>query len=345
MMKLARRAVLALIAFSIVSSLALMQEAKPNSAAKMANAAQKFLASLSPELKAKASFPFDSKERLTWYFTPRQDKQKNPTRIGVRFEELSAEQIALALELLKSGTSDTGYKQATTIMSLESILRDLEKAGAMVRNPNWYFVSIYGTPALTGSWGWRIEGHHMSISFRIDDGQVTSATPFFFGANPAHVKAGDRKGLRTLPEVEDLARELFDSLTPEQRKLAHQAQHFPEIKEQPMADPGEPVGLVAAQLDEGQRGTLRKLLLAYTQRMPADVGAMEFARVENAGWANIRIAYSGSTEPGKPYTYRIHGPTFLVEFLNVQADSAGNPANHIHSVWRTLPIDFGEKLK
>ena len=35
------------------------------------------------------------------------------------------------------------------------------------------------------------------------------------------------------------------------------------------------------------------------------------------------------------------GDSQVVEFLNIQADSAKNPANHIHSAWRRLPSDFG----
>src|SRR5207248_10299893 len=122
--------------------------------------------------------------------------------------------------LLKAGTSPAGYTQATTIMSLEGILHELEKNGANVRNPGWYFLTVFGTPSKTGRWGWRIEGHHLSLNFALDHGKITAATPAFFGANPAEVKAGDRKGLRTLPEVEDLARELIRSLTEEQRQVA-----------------------------------------------------------------------------------------------------------------------------
>ena len=114
-----------------------------------------------------------------------------------------------ALALLQSGTSAAGYKAATTIMSLEAILKELEKESGPVRNPGWYFVSVFGTPATTGKWGWRIEGHHLSLNFLVDNGQVVSATPCFFGANPATVMHGSRKGTRAIPEVDDLARELF----------------------------------------------------------------------------------------------------------------------------------------
>src|SRR5438067_2550561 len=90
--------------------------------AKMAAAATKFLAALTPELKQKAAFPFDSEERTKWHFVPLQDKDRRPTRKGVRFEELNDAQKAAALDLLRAGLSGKGHEEATTIMSLESIL-------------------------------------------------------------------------------------------------------------------------------------------------------------------------------------------------------------------------------
>src|SRR5262249_54171239 len=147
---------------------------------------------------------FDSKERTNWHFVPLQDKEKRPTRKGLPLGEMNEEQRKAALALVSAGTSPEGDKKATTIMSLETILRELERGGAMVRDPAWYFFTVFGTPSKTGKWGWRVEGHHLSLNFTLDGGKVISATPAFFGANPATVMQGPRKGLRTLPEAEDL---------------------------------------------------------------------------------------------------------------------------------------------
>src|SRR5436853_1177780 len=111
-----------------------------------------------------------------------------------------------ALAWVAAGTSASGKSKATTIMSLEALLRDLEKGGAMVRNPEWYFFAVFGKPSKTGKWGWRVEGHHLSLNFVVDKGAVVAATPSFFGANPATVKGGDKKGQRTIAECEDLAK-------------------------------------------------------------------------------------------------------------------------------------------
>jgi hypothetical protein len=325
-----------------LAAVALVAREERPPADQMTEAGTQFLDSLSPELRKKAEFDFDDPHRTAWFFTPQQDKDRNPTRKGLRFEELNEEQKKKALALLKTGTSAHGYEQATTIMSLEDILKDLEKKGAMVRNPNWYFVSVFGKPSKTGKWGWRIEGHHLSVSFTLDRGQIESPTPYFFGANPAVVKNGPRAGLRTLPEVEDTARELIKSFDAEQAKVAHQAKQFPEIAENtPAAKIGEAVGLAAAKMTDKQRDLLVKLLTAYTDRMPPNVGAAEMKAAKDAGIEKVSFAYAGDPEPGKPYTYQVQGPTFVAQFLNVQADSAGNAANHIHSVWRRLPADFG----
>jgi hypothetical protein len=313
--------------------------------ARMAAAASKFAASLSPDQKKKALLAFDDPHRLKWYFTPQQQKRV-PTRIGLRLDEMSGEQQALALEMLRSGLSAKGYDQATTIMSLESILAELEgPKSANVRNPKWYFVSLFGDPSNTGEWGWRIEGHHLSVNFTLKKGQVESPTPLTFGANPAIVEQGPRKGLRTLPKIEELAKKLIDSLSDEQKKVAAQPKQFPEIKEgQPNAAVGAPVGLPAAKMTDAQKATLLQLMEAYANRMPPELAKAELQRAKDGGFDKVHFGYHiAAAKKGKPYTYRIQGPTFVVEFLNVQSDSAGNPANHIHSTWRHLPEDFGLK--
>jgi hypothetical protein len=326
--------------------LSVVGEQKEPAGAQMTTAADKFLATLTDEQKAKAVFAFDDKERTNWNFVPLQTKDKKPTRKGLRLEEMSAEQKAAARELVKAGTSNSGYTKAITIMSLEAILADLEKGNPVnVRSPNWYFFTVFGTPSKTGKWGWRVEGHHLSLNFTIDRGKVVAATPAFFGANPAEIMAGDKKGQRTLPEAEDFARELFASLDEGQRKVAFQAKQFPEI-EQHVAKPTNgfdtPVGLAAEKMTDKQKAILWNLISGYADRMPPEVAKAQLDEVKAAGVDKVHFAFAREDDkPGKPFTYRVQGPTFVIEFLNVQADSAGNPANHIHSAWRNLKGDFG----
>ncbi|HEX4590649.1 MAG TPA: DUF3500 domain-containing protein [Gemmataceae bacterium] len=341
------RILLAPAAFGLLVGVATIAQVNSPAGVRMTEAAGKFLDGLTAEQKEKAAFAFDSPERLRWNFVPLQDNQRRPTRKGLRFEEMTAPQREAALALLRAGTSDRGYQQATTIMSLESILHDLEKGGRTVRDPWWYFVTVFGTPAKSGKWGWRIEGHHLSLNYVVEDGKVAAATPAFFGANPAAVRDGPRKGLRAIPEVDDLARELFLSLDDSQRQLAQQPAEmlprkmFPEVDANTATKVGEPQGVPAAKMTEPQKTTLDKLIHAYIERLPGDVAQSELGRMRDAGIDKVHFAFAGGTETGQPHTYRLHGPTFVAEFLNVQEDSAKNPANHIHSAWRHLPKDFG----
>jgi hypothetical protein len=336
------RLLLALATLSLTAGVAwVAQQAEPPGLS-MTRAAQYFLDSLSAEQKAKATFPFDSKERTNWYFTPRQNKERKATRKGLPLEEMNPKQKQAALALLAAGTSAEGDKTALTIMSLEAILHELEKGGAMVRNPEWYFFTIFGTPSKTGKWGWRVEGHHLSLNYVVDGGKVVSATPAFFGANPATVKNGPRKGQRTLAEAEDLPRQLFLSLDAPQQKIAYRKQNFGEAREASAApvEVGKPEGLPAAKMNAQQRGLLMKLIESYARRMAPAIAAEMMKQVREGGVDNIHFMFTGGKQPGQPHTYRIQGPRFVIEFLNTQTDGAGNPANHIHSVWRNLKGDF-----
>ena len=335
---------LALLALVTVAGIAYVAQQVDAGGPNMVSAAQGFVSSLTADQKKQATFDFDSEERFKWHFIPLQDKEtRKSTRKGLPLEEMTADQKKAALALVKAGTSEKGNVAVTTIMSLEALLLEQEgPKSAMVRNPGWYFFTIFGTPSKTGSWGWRVEGHHLSMNFTMRGTQVVSATPCFFGANPAEIKGGPNKGKRILPDAEDYAQNLFKSLDEDQKKVAHQAKHFGEPQHYTKAPKvGQAVGLAAAKMTKEQKDTLMKLLKSYTGRMPADVAAQEMKQIHDGGFDNVYFALSGTTEPGKGYTYRVQGPTFVVEFLNVQADGAKNPANHIHSCWRRIQGDFG----
>lgn len=336
---------LGLIAFTTVAGIAYVAQQTEVSGPSMVSAAEGFVGTLTADQKKQGVFDFDSAERFNWHFIPLQDqKTRKYTRKGVPLEEMTAEQKKAALALVKAGTSESGNVAVTTIMSLEAILLEQEgPKSAMVRNPGWYFFTVFGTPSKTGKWGWRVEGHHLSMNFTMNGTQVVSSTPCFFGANPAEVKTGPNKGKRILPEAEDFARELFKSLDADQKKLAFQDKHFGEpgaLMKSPKVD--KAVGVAAAKMTKDQKETLVKLLKSYTGRMPPDVAAQEMKQVNDGGIDKVHFAFSGSADgAGKGFTYHVQGPTFLVEFLNVQADSGKNPANHIHSCWRRIKGDFG----
>jgi hypothetical protein len=333
-----------LVAFTLVTLLAgaaLVGKSIEPTAVKMTEAAQQFLQQLSADQRSQAVFPFDSAERFAWHFVPLQTQDKQPRRKGVRLEVMNESQKNAALDLIRSGLSDSGFEKIKTIFSLEDVLREQEKGGN-VRNPGWYFLTIYGQPSMSEQWGWRVDGHHVALNFTLNQGHVTSVTPAFFGSNPAEVKEGHKQGTRPLGQRFDLAGALVQSLTEEQKSKAKQVTNFPEVQGQTKAAKvGEPVGVNYAQLQPAQQATVRKLLDEYLDQFAFDLALAERLRVQEVGYDKLSFAYSGAFEKGEAVTYRIQGPNLLVEFLNVQPDGAGNKNNHYHSSWRSLPMDFG----
>jgi hypothetical protein len=226
-------------------------------------------------------------------------------------------------------------------MSLEEVLKVMEGDSGARRDPDKYHFSIFGQPAEKGVWGYRVEGHHVSVHFTVVNGKL-AATPTFFGANPAEVRQGPRKGLRALAREEDLARELLNSLTPEQQQVAIVSpKAYSDIltaADRKAALEGQPSGLNAAKLKVEQRRMLDTLVAEYVNNVPVEVAEQRMRQFKEAG-NNIHFAWAGAVERGGPHYYRVQTPSFLIEYDNTQ-----NGANHIHSVWRDYKGDFGLDL-
>jgi hypothetical protein len=253
--------------------------------------------------------------------------------------------------MLKAGLSQRGYLTATSIMDLETILGDLEGRGrdggrgrgeGMTRDPGRYFFSVFGTPSKKETWGWRAEGHHVSLQFTVVKGTMVASSPTFFGSNPAEVPEGPKKGLRILADQEDTARALLTSLDATQRgKAVIQNVALNEIVTTNKLDisPLSPVGLAADGMTSVQRDMLMKVIDTYISKMADDIAAERTAKLRKAGLEKIAFAWAGEPERGKKHYYRIQGPTFLIEHDNSQ-----NNGNHIHSIWRDFDGDFGRDL-
>jgi hypothetical protein len=316
----------------------------------MSEAATKFLESLSGEQRGKAALTFDDKQRTDWHFIPKPDG----AREGVRVRDMNEGQRKAAHTLLRAALSEVGYGKATQIMALEGLLHELEKAkgGKQIRDTERYFFTVYGTPGNEGKWGLSVEGHHLSLNFVVDKGKVVSSTPSAFAANPAIVKSETvpsiKKGMRVLAKEETLALELVASLTAEQKKEATIAEKPPgEVRAAGEAQPASeaPKGIVAEKLTGQQRGILQSLIDEYANNFPPDVAKDRLEAVKTDGPAKTYFAWAGSAKEGEGRYYCIQGPSFQIEFVNVQPDSAGNPANHIHSVWRDMRGDFAISVK
>jgi len=302
-------------------------------AALMEEAAKRFLATLTQEQVAEARFELNDDERTNWHFIPRE-------RNGLTMKKMRDDQRQMAFLLVHSPLSHKGYSKTLTIMSLERVLHELENNSPR-RDAGNYFVTIFGEPGAK-VWGWRFEGHHLSMNYTIADGKV-SGTPTFFGGNPGEIKQGPRKGLRVLGAEEDLGRALATSLTDEQKKTAivleNEAPKDILTGAAKKIDPLKPGGLPQAAMTAAQKKLLAELIVEYVGTHRASLAQADMEKIGKAGIENVTFAWAGSTEVGEPHYYRVQGPTFLLEYDNIQ-----NGANHPHAVWRDFDGDFGRDL-
>jgi uncharacterized protein DUF3500 len=300
----------------------------------MTETANRFLAALDSQQRARATFKFDDDERLNWHFIPKERK-------GLPLREMSPFQKHLASALLSAGLSQTGYIKAVTIMSLEDVLRIIGNDDGERRNPEKYYFSIFGTPSATGPWGYRIEGHHFSQNYTVVGGEVSDG-PSFFGANPAEVRQGPRKGLRTLVLEDELGLEMIQALDLPQRKIAIvdpiAYKDILTAASRKAALAGQPSGLAASRMSAKQFEKLMELMHLYACNIPEQLAERREEEIKKAN-RDVQFAWSGGINQGDPHYYRIQSASFLIEF-----DDTQDSANHIHSVWRDFSGDFGEDL-
>jgi hypothetical protein len=308
--------------------------ADDSSTIRVAQAASAFLGALDDAGRAKASFAFDSEERFNWHFVPK-------PRAGLPLKAMSALQRSAAMDLLRAALSEKGYTKAEKVRQLEVVLAEIEQ-DPLRRDPDLYYVSIFGEPAADGTWGWRFEGHHISLNWTFVRGRSVAPTPQFFGSNPDAVSRGSRPDTRVLAAEQDLARALLESLSAAQRAQAIvSAAAPPDILSghQRTAAMLEERGVAFRDLAAEQRGLLLAIIDEYAGAQPRAVAEARLARLRDAGLDRIRFAWMGGLLRGEPHYYRLQGPTFLIEYDNTQ-----NDANHVHAVWRDFDGDFGIDL-
>ena len=314
-----------------------------NPADEMLFAAQNFIKSLDEKAKADALFPFDSKRREAWNFLPDKFIKPEGKRFGLTIKKMTVQQRTLAHALLASSLSHKGYLQASTIMTLEQILFEME--GRDIRQPDLYYVCIFGTPDKAGTWGWRFEGHHLSVSFTLVNGRVFAVTPSFFATNPAEVKQGAFTGLKILREEEDVARRIVKSLNNKQKQSAILSEKAPAdilTKWDPAVNRktfNPPQGIPFKELNARQQGWVLELVDLYTSKHRKEIVEQVDRRSKIKDTDTLFFAWAGSTDPGKGHYYRVQTKDWLFEY-----DCTQNGANHVHSVWRDFDGDFGRDL-
>ena len=314
------------------------QSETSQAAAQMAETCAAFLNSLSEEQRVKATYRYEDGERVFWYYPPL-------NRHGLPLRDMDTRQRELAYRVMASGLTEKSYEQAKLIIDHELVLGPLEKEQGQVtfvRDPDLYYFTVFGEPGGSDPWGWRAEGHHVSLHFSIWGDKVLSVTPFFFGANPAEVRKGPKTGLRILGSREDLAFELVNSLDKGQRSSAIIYDKAPldilTYNSSKVSLPREE-GLSGSRMSGTQREIMMSLVSEYVGQVRADISQERLDAIKEQGTDGFHFAWAGPTEMSKEHYYRIHGGDFLVEFDNRQ-----DGANHIHSVWRDVENDFAQDI-
>ena len=311
------------------------QQANPQAAAQMAEAANNFLDSLSEPQKAKATYEYMDGERVFWYYPPL-------NRHGLPLRDMDANQRELAMAVMETGLTERSYEQAKLIIEHEDVLGPLEKEQGLVtfvRDTSLYYITIFGEPGPGEPWGWRMEGHHVSVHFSVWGDNIISVTPFFFGANPAEVRKGPKTGLRILGDREDLAFDLMNSLDTNQQAEAVIWKAAPAdivTYNSSKASLPQVEGLAAADMSGTQKESLMALITEYVNQVRSDLAEQKLAAMRQQGLDHLHFAWAGPVSKDDAHYYRIHGGDFVVEFDNRQ-----DGANHIHSVWRDVENDFG----
>ncbi len=307
----------------------------PQAASEMRGAALALLNTLDANQKSAISFSYYDGERIFWYYPPL-------NRHGLQLRDMNEEQRKLAYALMATGLTDDSNRKAQLIIDHESVLGPLEQERGLitfVRDPLLYSWTIFGDPATDSEpWGWRVEGHHVSLHYSVWADRVLSMTPFFFGANPAEVPKGPKQGLRILGDSQDIALELMDSLDAGQKSRAMIYDEAPSdiiTFNSSRASLPKEEGLPATAMSGTQREMLMTLASEYVTRIRSDLAEEKLVALREGGLEKIHLAWGGPVDRGQPHYYRLHGGDFVVEYDNRQ-----NGANHIHSVLRDVNNDF-----
>ena len=308
----------------------------PALALAMRNAATALAAATPVAEQPRLLFAFDDTLRADWHYTPR-------TRAGIALKDMNPAQRTAARALLEAPLSATGLATVQDVMALEAVLRVLE-SGSSLRIPNNYAVAIYGTPSATAAWGWRFEGHHVSLHFTLDSDQVVSTLPQFMGANPAlvadAVAGGPKVQTRPLGAYEDAARALLASLGPAQRAQAVlSVQTYGDIvsRNAGQASPLDKAGLPYAAMNASQQQAMLALAGQFAALVKPALAAARLQRLRTSALDALTFAWVGSAQKGQGHYFRLQGEKFLIEY-----DNSGG--NHVHSVWRDFDGDWGRDV-
>ncbi len=281
--------------------------------------------------------PLDHDDREDWSYWPRE-------RSGVQLQEMSAEQRGVVQDLLGATLSAQGHLKVVHIMLLEEVLRQTDAFG-LERDVGNYRLTFFGEPNGDVPWGYRFEGHHVSLNVSVSP-SGTSVTPSFLGSNPGRLQAGVLAGLRVLRLEEDLGRQLARSLGAGQEAGRSDAKPPSDVVSGPLGKARSewdawrtelrPDGLRVTAMNETQREIVRQILDEVLGNYRPHIAAAAKRKID---FDALHFLWIGGLEPGEPHYYRLQGGSFVFEYDNVQGG-----ANHVHTVWRDRASDFGADL-
>ena len=311
-------------------------------------AAEKFLAALSAEQRARTMFPVDDDEWRKWM------NQHFYLRQGVSFEELDEAQREAAFGLMRTSLSADGLKLSRDIMNLNRTLGELNGDNFAEYNEWLYWITVMGEPSADQPWGWQVDGHHLIVNYFVLGDQVVM-TPLFVGSEPVIAESGRFKGTAIMQREQDEGLALIRSLPAEQRAKA-----IVETSKDGNDNLGEAfsdnivldyAGIPASELSADARKRLLDLIGIYVHNLREGHARVRMAEVE-AHLDETRFAWIGGTGDDAVFYYRIHSPVILIEFdhqrpvgIRHLVEGRRPIRQHIHAVVRTPNgNDYGKDL-
>ena len=315
------------------------QDATPDIVA----AANDFLATLSDTEQDAVLFDWtDTAQKQRWSNLPEGLFERD----GLMWGNLSETQQSAWLAVMQATLSTEGYNQVITEWNADEALATQEGGGGpgggqLQFGKQYYWIALIGTPSETAPWQWQWGGHHVTVNATIV-GPHISLTPSFIGVQPATYTDADGNTVRPLGDIDDEAFALVNSLDAKQQQTAVLGSSSIDLVLGPGQDGKtiQPEGLPAAQMTADQQATLLQLISHYVGLVNDEDAAARLAEIE-ATLDQTTFAWYGSTTQGESAYFRVIGPTLVIEYASQQM--GGDPANHIHGIYRDLTNDYGAK--
>ena len=325
----------ALLVLLTASSLTASAATPAEVVAKITKSADTLLETLSDEQKKTALFSFDDEEqRRRWSNLP----VTMVERKGLRTGDLSKEQHAAMMQVLKATLSDAGYQQVVDNVNADEYLARGSARARSMFGADEFFFSILGKPSTTEPWMWQFGGHHLAINATIVGDKIT-LSPSLTGGQPVNYEWEGRQ-VRQLAAEEDTAFKLINSLSKEQQQEAILGHQKVNLNFGPTAKNIMPKeeGIKASKLDKKQQDLLLELIgerIGILNATHAKVAMKEIKQELPDTW----FSWYGPTPDGSPSSWRIQGPSLIMEYM--PQDLGGDPTNHTHAMYRDPFNDYG----